>query len=166
MVIAFTGKPGSGKTLSAVRYICKDHRGVVYTNIKLQIPNKSVIQISPNNVQDLKKLHDGIVFIDEANFVFSSRFWSKISKDLIAFWGMHRKRGVDLVITSHSLKRVDVILRDLVSYDIHCRMIGAFCVNSWYDVDYNDKVKSVVFYARKYYRYYDTFEVVNESAWV
>ena len=166
MVIAFTGKPGSGKTLSAVRYILKDKRKTVYTNVKLEIPGKNVIQILPSNVQELKKLHDGIVFIDEANFVFSSRFWSRIPKDLIAFWGMHRKRGVDLVITSHSLKRVDVILRELVSYDIHCRMIGAFCVNSWYDVDYNDKVKSVVFYARKYYRYYDTLEMVTENAWV
>lgn len=166
MVIAFTGKPGSGKTLSAVRYIYKDHRNIIYTNIKLQIPGKSVIQISPSNVQDLKKLHDGIVFIDEANFVFSSRFWSRIPRELIQFWAMHRKRGVDLVITSHSLKRVDVILRELVSYDIHCRMIGALCVNAWYDVDYGDKVKSVVFFGPRYYKYYDTLEIVTESAWV
>ncbi len=166
LVITFSGKPGSGKTLSAVRYISKDRRSVVYTNIKLQIPEKTIVQISPSNLGDLKKLNNGIVFIDEANFVFSSRFWSRIPKDLIQFWAMHRKRGVDLVLTSHSLKRVDVILRELVSYDIHCKMVGAFCVNSWYDVDYNDKVRSVVFYARKYYRYYDTLEMVTENAWM
>lgn len=166
MVIAYTGKPGSGKTLSAVRYIYKDHRKTIYTNIKLEIPNKSVIQIAPSNVQDLKKLKDGIVFIDEANFVFSSRFWSRIPKDLIQFWAMHRKRGVDLILTSHSLKRIDVILRELVSYEVRCKTWGVFIVNNWYDVDYGDKVKTGLFFGPKYYRYYDTFEIVKDSAWV
>lgn len=166
MVIAYTGKPGSGKTLSAVRYIVKDHRKTIYTNIKLQIPGKSVIQISPSNLQDLKKLKDGIVFIDEANFVFSSRFWSRIPKDLIQFWAMHRKRGVDLILTSHSLKRVDVILRELVSYEIRCKTLGVFIINNWYDVDYNDKVKTSIFFGPRYYNYYDTLEIVKDSAWV
>jgi len=70
MVIAFTGKPGSGKTLSAVRYIYKDKRKNVYTNVKLEIPGKKIVEILPSNVQDLKTLRDGIVFIDEANFLF------------------------------------------------------------------------------------------------
>jgi len=166
MVIAYTGKPGCGKTLSAVRYIYKDHRKTIYTNIKLQIPDKSVIPISPSNLQDLKKLRDGIVFIDEANFVFSSRFWSRIPKDLIQFWAMHRKRGVDLILTSHSLKRIDIILRELVSYEIRCKVLGMMVVNNWYDVDYGDKVKTSIFLGAKYYKYYDTLEIVSDSAWV
>jgi len=124
MVIAFTGKPGSGKTLSAVRYIYKDKRENVYTNVKLEIPEKKIVQILPSNVQDLKQLRDGIVFIDEANFVFSSRFWSRIPKDLIQFWAMHRKRGVDLMLTSHSLKRIEIILRELVSYEVRCKTLA------------------------------------------
>jgi hypothetical protein len=103
MVIVFTGKPGAGKTLSAVRYIFKDRRKTVFTNVKLQIPDKNIIQISPSNLSVLKKLRDGIVFVDEANFVFSSRFWTRIPKDIIRFWAMHRKCGVDLILTSHSL---------------------------------------------------------------
>ena len=166
MVIAYTGKPGSGKTLSAVRYIYKDHRKTIYTNIKLEIPNKDIIRVLPSNLQDLKKLKDGIVFIDEANFVFSSRFWSRIPKDLIQFWAMHRKRGVDLILTSHSLKRIDIILRELVSYEVRCKTWGVFIVNNWYDVDYGDKAKSALFFGPKYYRYYDTFEIVKDSAWV
>lgn len=166
MVIAYTGKPGTGKTLSAVRYIKKDHRKTIYTNVKLEIPNKDIIRVLPSNVQDLKKLRDGIVFIDEANFVFSSRFWNRIPKDLIQFWAMHRKHGVDLILTSHSLKRIDVILRELVSYEIRCKTLGVFVVNNWYDVDYNDKVKTSVFVGSRYYKYYDTFEIVTDSAWV
>lgn len=166
MVVAFTGKPGSGKTLSAVRYIVKDHRKTIYTNVKLEIPDKNIVQICPSNLQDLKKLKDGIVFIDEANFVFSSRFWSRIPKDLIQFWAMHRKRGVDLILTSHSLKRIDIILRELVSYEVRCKLFGMFVINNWYDVDYNDKVKTSIFFGAKYYKYYDTLEVVTESAWV
>lgn len=166
MVLSFTGKPGAGKTLSAVRYIVKDRRETVFTNVKLEIPNKNIVQISPSNLQDLKKLKDGIVFIDEANFVFSSRFWSRIPKDLIQFWAMHRKRGVDLILTSHSLKRIDVILRELVSYEIRCKTLGVFVVNNWYDVDYSDKVKTSVFFGGRYYKYYDTFEIVSNSAWV
>lgn len=168
MVIAFTGKPGSGKTLSAVRYIYKDHRKTIYTNVKLEIPNKDIIRVLPSNVQDLKKFRDGIVFIDEANFVFSSRFWSRIPKDLIQFWAMHRKRGVDLILTSHSLKRIDVILRELVSCEVRCKTLlnGVFVVNNWYDVDYGDKVKTSIFFGAKYYKYYDTFEIVSDSAWV
>ena len=166
MVLAFTGKPGSGKTLSAIRYIYKDNRKSIYTNIKIEIPGKSVIQISPSNVGDLKKLHNGIVFIDEANFVFSSRFWSRIPKDVVKFWAMHRKRGVDLILTSHSLKRIDIILRELVSYEVRCKSVGVFVVNNWYDVDYGDKIKSTVIFGPRYYEYYDTFEMVADSAWV
>jgi len=166
MVIAYTGKPGSGKTLSAVRYIVKDHRKTIYTNVKLEIPNKDIIRVVPSNLQDLKKLKDGIVFIDEANFVFSSRFWSRIPKDVIQFWAMHRKRGVDLILTSHSLKRIDVILRELVSYEIRCKTLGVFIINNWYDVDYNEKVKSSIFFGPRYYKYYDTYEMVVDSAWV
>ena len=168
MVIAFVGKPGSGKTLSAVRYIVKDKRKSVYTNVKLDIPGKNIIEILPSNVQDLKRLRDGIVFIDEANFVFSSRFWNRIPKDVIQFWAMHRKRGVDLILTSHSLKRIDVILRELVSYEVRCKSLfnGFIVVNNWYDVDYKDKVKSVIFYGPRYYKYYDTFEVITDTAWV
>lgn len=166
MVIAFTGKPGSGKTLSAVRYIYKDKRKNVYTNVKLEIPDKKIVQILPSNVQDLKTLRDGIVFIDEANFVFSSRFWSRIPKDLIQFWAMHRKHGVDLIVTSHSLKRIDIILRELVSYEVRCKTLGVFVIDNWYDVDYNEKVKSSVFLGARFYKYYDTFEIVSNSAWV
>jgi len=166
MVIAFTGKPGTGKTLSAVRYIVKDNRKTVYTNVKLQISGKNIIQISPANLQDLKKLRDGIVFIDEANFVFSSRFWNRIPKDIVQFWAMHRKRGVDLVLTSHSLKRIDIILRELVSYEIRCKWFGLFVINNWYDVDYGDKVKTSIFFAPRYYKYYDTFEIVTDTAFI
>ena len=166
MVIAFTGKPGSGKTLSAVRYIYKDKRKNVYTNVKLEIPDKKIVQILPSNVQDLKTLRDGIVFIDEANFVFSSRFWSRIPKDLIQFWAMHRKRGVDLMLTSHSLKRIDIILRELVSYEVRCKTLGCFIINNWYDVDYNEKTRTAMFFGPRYYKYYDTFEIVTNSAWV
>ncbi len=168
MVIAYTGKPGAGKTLSAVRYIVKDRRQTVFSNVKLEIPNKNIVEILPSNVQDLKRLRDGIVFIDEANFVFSSRFWSRIPRDLIQFWAMHRKRGVDLILTSHSLKRIDIILRELVSYEIRCKTLlnGVFVVNNWYDVDYGDKVKTSVFFGARFYKYYDTFEIVTNSAWV
>ena len=166
MVIAYTGKPGSGKTLSAVRYIVKDHRKTIYTNVKLEIPNKDIIRVVPSNLQDLKKLKDGIVFIDEANFVFSSRFWSRIPKDLIQFWAMHRKRGVDLILTSHSLKRIDIILRELVSYEVRCKTVGAFIMNNWYDVDYGEKIKTSIFFGPRYYKYYDTYEMVADSAWV
>ena len=166
MVIAYTGKPGSGKTLSAVRYIYKDHRKTIYTNVQLEIPDKNIVQISPSNLQDLKKLKDGIVFIDEANFVFSSRFWSRIPKDLMQFWAMHRKRGVDLILTSHSLKRIDIILRELVSYEVRCKTLGVFIVNNWYDVDYGDKVRSSMIFGPRYYKYYDTYEIVTDSAWI
>jgi len=166
MVLLFSGKPGSGKTLSAVRYIVKDKRKTVYTNVKLEIPGKKIEQILPSNVQELKKLRDGIVFVDEANFVFSSRFWNRIPKDLIQFWAMHRKHGVDLILTSHSLKRIDIILRELVSYEVRCKTVGVFAVNNWYDVDYNEKTRTSIFFGPRYYRYYDTFEIVSNSAWV
>ena len=134
--------------------------------MKLEIPDKKIVQILPSNLQDLKQLRDGIVFIDEANFVFSSRFWSRIPKDLIQFWAMHRKHGVDLIVTSHSLKRIDIILRELVSYEVRCKTLGVFVIDNWYDVDYNEKVKSSVFLGARFYKYYDTFEIVSNSAWV
>jgi len=165
MVLLFSGKPGSGKTLSVVHYLARDKRKTIFSNVKLNIPGKEVYMFSPKKYAEIRKLRNGIVFVDEANFVFASRFWRNIPREMLQFWAMHRKYGVDLIITSHSLKRVDIVLRELVSYDIHCRMIGPFCVNVWYDVDYDEKVKTVLFFGAKYFHMYDTLQIVQDTAY-
>ncbi len=163
IVVVFSGKPGSGKTVSAVRYIYRDPRKRVFANISLSIPGKEVVPIGRDTIRDLKSLRDGIVFIDEANFVFSSRFWRNVPRDIINFWAMHRKYGVDLVLTSHSLKRIDIVLRELVAYEYRCQFHFGVVFNTVYDVDYAEKLYTYFFFPRKYFRMYDTFEIVNVS---
>jgi hypothetical protein len=166
MIVCFTGKPGAGKTSVAVYKVwkwAKKEGLVVFSNMNtLKYPDVEVRYIS---VKDLPRIRRGIVLLDEANYIFNSRFWDRIDADIIRHWQMHRKRTIDIVLTSHSLKRIDKILRELVQYEYRVRkgMFG-FWVYS-YDLDIEDSKPLVMYYPRwvikRAWSWFDTHEEIE-----
>ena len=79
-VIVFTGSQGSGKTLSAVRYIdnlCKLYpKAILVSNCALHLPNYHGDLLPYSGIPDLSRLDNGIYgiicFIDEIQTEFSS----------------------------------------------------------------------------------------------
>ena len=86
-VIVFTGSQGSGKTLSAVRYIdnlCKLYpKAILVSNCGLHLPNYHGEILPYSGIPDLSRLDNGIegiiCFIDEIQTEFSSLESAKTS---------------------------------------------------------------------------------------
>lgn len=163
MIVCFTGLPGAGKTASAVRWAYKQWKKgrPVYSTISLffDSENENVFRVDIGDIFDIRA---GVVFVDEANLVFASRYWSKIPPSLIMIWSQHRKRGLDLILTSHTLKRLDVTLREIVQFDVRVKRLGRIVKNAWYSAFEKERVSTYFFWlSDKLMAMYDTFEEVE-----
>ncbi|MDM7320297.1 MAG: zonular occludens toxin domain-containing protein [Fervidobacterium sp.] len=166
MIIAVTGKPGAGKTTFAVYHAIKMANK---TNRKLYVNMKSFkcdeVEYEYISVANLPRVREGIVLLDEANYIFNSRFWDRISADTIRMWQMHRKKGIDIILTTHSLKRVDKILRELVQYEYRIVKFPMFYIVRVIDLDIErDKGVLKLYPARvvnKAWKYFDTLEEIK-----
>jgi Cdc6-like AAA superfamily ATPase len=166
VIIAVTGKPGAGKTTFAVHYVlklCKKTSRKLYVNMKSF--SCSEIESEYVSVRDLPRLRSGVILLDEANYVFNSRFWDKISPDTIRMWQMHRKKGVDIILTTHSLKRLDKILRELVQYEYRVVKFPGLYFVRVFDLDVEKDRGSFRIYPARYinkaWKYFDTFEEIE-----
>lgn len=122
--ICFCGAQGSGKTLSAVRYVNIIHKlypkALVVSNINL----KGIDYIPYEGFTELKKLDNGIFgvicLIDEVQTEFSSLDSSKISPSVINIICQQRKRRFHLVLTSQLFTRIAKAYREQISCAIDC----------------------------------------------
>jgi len=166
MIIAVTGKPGAGKTTFGVYYalkLCKKSNRKLYVNMKSF--NCDVVEYEYISVRDLPRVREGVILLDEANYIFNSRFWDRISPDVIRMWQMHRKKGIDIILTTHSLRRVDKILRELVQYEYRVVRFPVLYVIRVFDMDIErDKGSLRIYLARyvnKVWKYFDSLEEIE-----
>jgi hypothetical protein len=167
MIYCFTGRPGSGKTLSAVDFVLrlsgKGKERWVYSNISI-----NDFRVKKMNWEEFRSLMEirqkGVYLVDEANIWFSSRDWFLRDRELLNWWAQHRKFGVDIVLTSHSLKRLDAVLREIVQIEIRCRFFGGFVFQFWRDPwadKGNESLGVKIILGWRLYKLYDTCEVVT-----
>lgn len=136
MIIAVEGKPGQGKSVYLVSCIDRYLRSgyVVYSNIDVKVPKKfkdkfiyfeemeellpvRLVSVLENNPQC-----KGIkIILDEMQVYLSSRNWDKLDLKFQLLLQQHRKRGIDIVGATQSIKRADVVFRELIQvfYRIH-----------------------------------------------
>lgn len=155
MIYAIQGKPGMGKTLWLVEKIIKfaQKKINVYTNIEIKwnkADPRSKYVAKINALSDLYKVKEGKVVLDEAQTYFSSRKWDSLDQRLQTLFQQHRKRGLDIIGASQSIKRCDVVYRELVQVFYDVKKIFAFSIrgNGYgmfilreYDPDYMEKDK-------------------------
>ena len=184
--IVFTGSQGSGKTLSAVRYInnlCKLYPNVqLVSNCYLDLPNYNGKEVLPyKGITELSKLDNGykgiICFIDEIQSEFSSLESAKLHPSVLQIVSMQRKRRLHIVGTAQLLKRIAKPWREQLSAFIECSCIGGFLqVNAPVDftsiseddngnvTNYKVRNRSYFFRSPKLFDMYDTFERVKRVA--
>ena len=104
-VIVFTGSQGSGKTLSAVRYLdnlCKLYpKAILVSNCQLSLPHYSGDVLPYDGIPHLSSLDNGvygiICFIDEIQTEFSSLESARLHPSTISLISMQRKRRLHIV---------------------------------------------------------------------
>ena len=185
-LLVFTGPQGSGKTLSAVKYVIKlleDYpKSILVTNIDVKsypIDNKRVFRFTNND--DLSKYNNdklGVIFlIDEIQLYFNSLDSKNIDPQVMVQISQQRKQRKHIVCTSQVFGRLAKPLREQFSNVIFCKSyLKLLQKNQLIDRDSMDgesststelkgKVKKNFwwFHHPDDYNLYDTYNIINNN---
>lgn len=185
-LLVFTGPQGSGKTLSAVKYVInllnEYNNALLVTNIDIKefpIDNKRVFRF--NNSDDLSKYNNdklGVIFlIDEIQLYFNSLDSKNIDPNVMVQISQQRKQRKHIVCTSQVFGRLAKPLREQFSNVIFCKnYLGFIQRNRLIDRDSLDtesstgtelkgKVKKSFWWLHdpKDYSLYDTYNIINNN---
>lgn len=134
-LILFSGRPRTGKTYNAVRFVCKNYtrKGIhTYTNIPLNLSGeydhtiKGKQYYDQSNVTLWKRLPElynvknGVILMDEGHIYMNARKWEKLPEEFQWKLFQHGKDRIDIVMTVQSQRRLDTVARELVDYWYNC----------------------------------------------
>lgn len=131
-ITVVVGRPGQGKSVwlvGQIRKWCKRKKNV-YTNIEIRdqkFLNKYHDKLFYiESLEDLLNVREGKVILDEVQTYINSRNWDKLPISFQLLLQQHRKRGLDIIGATQSIKRVDVVFRELVQFYFRIGRIFAF----------------------------------------
>lgn len=179
-IILFCGSQGSGKTLSAVRYL--EHvlrmypHAMVVSNIDLFIGRPFIPYQGIEHLSTLDNGVDGIIcLIDEIQVEFSSLESRSIHPSTLSLICQQRKRRLHIIGTSQLFSRIAKPWREQVSAVVDCKAIlfGLVQLNGVVDFssiaedkdgniqEYKCRGTKFFFRCPRHYDNYDTFSRVS-----
>lgn len=141
MINLYSGTPGSGKSLHAIKKIKEyyfNKKWVItnfdvnffwdgkkygkYLRLKNECLNVYTLQnISKEYCNEIKrrvKEEEILLVIDEAQLIFNTREWSSPDrKEWISFFSQHRKLGYHIILISQHAEMLDKQIRALIEYE-------------------------------------------------
>jgi len=134
MITVVEGRPGMGKSVWLVGEILRYLRQgkTVYTNVAItdkKLCEKYVDKLFfIESLEDVITLRSGKIVLDEVQTYLNSRNWDKLDIRFQLLLQQHRKKGLDIVGATQSIKRADVVFRELVQVFYRVRKIVSFRV--------------------------------------
>jgi len=131
MITVVCGRPGTGKTVYLVGRIMNflSAHIPVYTNIEIKLSKndkrRQYLHII-NGLDDIIKVRHGKVVLDEVQTYLNSRNWDSLDTKFQLLLQQHRKRGLDILGATQSIKRADVVFRELVQVFLKIYKIISF----------------------------------------
>lgn len=122
MIYLFTGTPGAGKTINAIRWINESEqfkdRPIYYFQIdELKLP---WIRLENGEFSDWYNLPDGaVIVVDEAQFIIPPRKQGSAVPPHIEQFATHRHRGHDVILITQHPTLIDSFVRHLVTEHRH-----------------------------------------------
>ena len=116
MIFSIVSPQGSGKTLTMTFIAFLAHKAglTVYSNYRLNFPHEQI-----RSPQDLMKVRNGMLFLDEAGYWLDSRVaTSRRNRFASAVLMKSRKRGYDLFVSSQLRGLVDNRIRESADFII------------------------------------------------
>lgn len=152
MITAYTGLPGSGKTLSmtlqayelwsiinvpvfsnySVRFPRnkpKKHLKIDLLHLKYWWEEEKIDWYYPkvvtgkNLLPAFKQVDNAIFLIDECGTVFNNRDWKSFDVSTMARFRESRKTRLEIFYTAQDIMDVDIKLRKLTNYEVKCEFI-------------------------------------------
>jgi zona occludens toxin (predicted ATPase) len=129
MIYQFTGQPGHGKTLSALKFAAEfgDQGRLVYAcNVRgLDHAKAKMLPLTPDGFKDWQSLPDGsVILVDECyeHGMLPKRSPGSKVPDYIQQLAKHRHRGFDFIfVTQSPSKQMDEFVHDLIERHVHVR---------------------------------------------
>lgn len=126
----YTGKQGTGKTYSAIKFVIDEkfrNDYVVITNVKSFRMFEDTVFID-----DISKLMEFVVshYQDMKMIILFDEIFSYIeknhslSKNILSFISQLRKRGIIFVTTAQEWAEINITLRRYVRYQVSCNMFA------------------------------------------
>lgn len=131
MITVITGLTGSGKTWFMTRLMYKDWKfgAQVYTNFPLFFPNNNERVERWHNLDELYRLKDGIIAIDEGQKLFDARRWGSLPVSFAEKIAQHRKHALDIYATTQDIGHIDIRVRQNIHELYNCKSIFRFPKN-------------------------------------
>lgn len=147
MISLYTGRPGSGKSLNAVRCIrrfLKIYKSDVVANFEVvpdedwqgnftYMPNSSVtvgnlVAFARDYWSSRSFKEDGfLVVLDEAQLLFNSRNWQDSNRmEFLELLSQHRKYGMKIIMIAQADIMIDKQFRSLVEVEVNHRKVSSF----------------------------------------
>jgi zonular occludens toxin Zot len=168
----YTGRPGTGKTYSLVHKVFKllKKGKIVYSNFQITWEGTKKYPKSNlkywKNLNELLYVENAYIVIDEAHFYFNSRQWKNMPIDWLRKLAQHRKDGVHILGTVQNIRRIDVVVRELIDYWFDCRMFLFWVVQTEFDIDEDTMKKyplkrNFLLFTKKRAKRYDTLAKIT-----
>lgn len=186
MIYGITGKAGSGKTYFMIR-LCKkflEQGRDVFINVKVDEKELNLKEHKNifghtnglgklyywNNLKQFRKVHSGIILMDEAGAYFNARKWSQVDEEDLVKFQQHRKDGLEIIYSSQNFDFVDKVIRQLTNMIYICHKIGNLFYTGLYEPEYVNNKEKKRCYGRQFYfldpqlcKAYDTYQYVNRD---
>lgn len=115
MITAVTGLNGAGKTAYAAGLLQQWKKRGIKTAANIGVEGSELVR----NFDDLLKLRDCILLVDEVTAVASSRQFASLTPEALLFFQTLRHSNIGLIWTAPTFDRCDLALRSLTLYWIH-----------------------------------------------
>lgn len=166
-IYVFTGKQGSGKTLSLVYTaydLCKNaNYQIFYSNMNLKGFQNF------HKFDELLGLKKALCICDELGIVANSKKSKDINEELLKITAQNRKNERLILTTAQQYYQCNKDIRTQAKYIIECSKFGCIVINRFYIpcVDEDGNIRNskprkirIFFATKKLYSLYDTTEVI------
>jgi len=138
MIVVITGLTGSGKTWLMTRLMLQDWKqnASIYSNFPLYFPNDNERVTRFHQLDELYRLTNGVIAIDEGQKLFDARRWGSLPVSFAEKIAQHRKHYLDIYTTTQDFGHIDVRVRQNVHELYNCYSVFRF--------PRNDRVKPLL----------------------
>lgn len=158
MLVAFTGSQGSGKSLSMAvlgTALASGSGVALYSNY----PVSGSLPV--NSIEELMKLKNCVVLLDELWLTMDSRMWK--DNVLLTSWIFQcRKRGMVVFYSTQHMDQIDLRVRNATDYRIACEIAPR---GLWLSViDHHYRIihrKYLIDDPSRFYGLFDTYAVLK-----
>ena len=125
MITLITGLTGSGKTFFGTKLLQEQWKlgATIYSNTPLIFSEDNERVEKWTQLAELYGLHNGIIFIDEAQKLFDARRWQSLPMSFAEKIAQHRKHFLDFITTAQDVGHIDLRFRGLVHEIYACQSL-------------------------------------------